>query len=187
MRKVGPALLLAAFGALLCVGLSNLLAPRIEAQRRASAERALFDLLPATLYDVSPLSHPIALPAGGPLGNPESRTGYLATRDGAPRAVLLPVTAEGYEGPIRLWIAIDRDGRLVGLKVLEQRETPGLGDLARHADWLRGFLGRRGDLDSIDRIAGATVTSKAVTDALQRALRYFDARREALLAVERAP
>lgn len=183
MRRAMAPLSLAGAGALLCLLVALLLAPRIAAQRQAAAERALFDLLPAELYDDRPLDHPVALPAGGLLGNTDAAPGYQARRAGMTRAVLLPVSAGGYEGPIRLWVAIDRDGRLVGVKVLEQHETPGLGDLARHVGWLHGLRNRRPDsLGAADQIAGATVTSRAVTDALQRALRFFDAHRDALLA-----
>ena len=48
---------------------------------------------------------------------------------------------------------------------------------------VRDSASLRADGGSIDQISGATVTSRAVTDALQRALRFFDAERERLLEV----
>ena len=186
-------LLIALLGAGLLALLQHFAAPRIEQQRQAAAERALLDLLPAGSYDNRPLQQPISLPAGGLLGNGRAEQGYLASLNGQPSAVLLPVSARGYEGPIQLLVAVTPDGRLLASKVLQQQETPGLADLLapERVSWLRSLDGKslgadwslRADGGSIDQISGATVTSRAVTDALQRALRFFDAERERLLEV----
>jgi electron transport complex protein RnfG len=184
-------LLIALLGAGLLALLQHFAAPRIEQQRQAAAERALLDLLPAGSHDNRPLRQPIALAAGGLLGNGRTEQGYLASLNGRPSAVLLPVSASGYEGPIQLLVAITPDGRLLASKVLQQQETPGLADLLalERVSWLRSLDGKslaadwslRADGGRIDQITGATVTSRAVTDALQRALRFFDAERERLL------
>ncbi|WP_252274131.1 RnfABCDGE type electron transport complex subunit G [Pseudomonas subflava] len=195
MKRAAPLLLLIVLlGAGLLAILQHVAAPRIEQQRQTAAERTLLDLLPAGGYDNRPLQNPIALPAGGLLGNPGAEPGYLARLNGRPSAVLLPVSARGYEGPIRLLVAITADGRLLASKVLQQQETPGLADLLapERAHWLGGFTDKtleanlklRADGGQIDQIAGATVTSRAVTDALQRALRFFDAERERLLGAQ---
>lgn len=190
-RAVLLLLLIALLGAGLLALLQYFAAPRIEQQRQAAAERALLDLLPAGSYDNRPLQQPIALAAGGLLGNARTEQGYLASLNGRPSAVLLPVSASGYEGPIQLLVAITPDGRLLASKVLQQQETPGLADLLapERVSWLRRLDDKSMDADwslsadggRIDQIAGATVTSRAVTDALQRALRFFDAERERLL------
>lgn len=190
-RSIALLLPLALLGAGLLGLAQHFAAPRIEQQRQLAAERALLDLLPAGSYDNLPLQRPIALPASGLLGNAHAEPGYLASLNGQPSAVLLPVSSKGYEGAIRLLVAISPDGRLLASKVLQQQETPGLADLAapERANWLRSFDQRalhaewalRADGGRIDQIAGATVTSRAVTDALQRALRFFDAERERLL------
>lgn len=190
-RAVLLLLLIALLGAGLLALLQYFAAPRIEQQRQAAAERALLDLLPAGSYDNRPLQQPIALAAGGLLGNARTEQGYLASLNGRPSAVLLPVSASGYEGPIQLLVAITPDGRLLASKVLQQQETPGLADLLapERVSWLRRLDDKSMDADwslsadggRIDQIAGATVTSHAVTDALKRALRFFDAERERLL------
>lgn len=194
MRPIAMLALLTLLGASLLASLQYLAAPRIEAQRQLAAERQLLDLLPVALYDNRPLSQPIALPADGLLGNRTPQAGYLATLSGEPSAVLIPVTARGYEGDIQLLVAISADGRLIASKVLQQRETPGLGDLIlpERSPWLAGFDGKtlndatpswnlRVDGGEFDQIAGATITSRAVSDALQRSLRFFDTQRAYLL------
>ncbi|MNF78749.1 Electron transport complex protein RnfG [compost metagenome] len=109
--------------------------------------------------------------------------------------MLLRSQALGYAGTIDLLIAIDLDGRLLGVKTLKQTETPGLG--ARIADWPNAWLGAfsgksrtdpgdngwalKKDQGHFDQIAGATITSRAVINATHDALRYFDEHRHSLL------
>jgi electron transport complex protein RnfG len=194
MTRSAVALLLglAALAAVLLTLLQALAGPSIDAERLAAAERAMLDLLPAELYDNHPLAQPVELQVGGLLGNTAPTQGYLATLAGRPSAVLLPVDARGYVGEIRLLVAISPDGRLIGSKVLRQQETAGLGDLLQRSPWLSRFNGLsldaptehwllREEGGAIDQISGATVSSRAARDALQRALRYFDAHRSRLL------
>lgn len=187
-------LLLATLGLGIAVALAtlqHLAAPHIEQQRQLASERQLLDLLPAGSYDNNPLGEPIALPTGGLLGNSRAEPGYLARLRGKPSAVLLPISARGYEGPIRLLVAISSDGRLIASKVLEQRETPGLADLTapQRRAWLEHFDNLKADDDwrlqadggAIDQIAGATITSRSVSDALLAALRFYASERARLL------
>ncbi|MCO6055607.1 RnfABCDGE type electron transport complex subunit G [Pseudomonas sp. MOB-449] len=177
------------------IAADRLLAGRIEAERQAADERALLDLLPPGSYDNHPLANPIALPPSELLGSTAPAQAWLATQGGAPIAVLLPTTAKGYEGPIRLLLAIHPDGRLLATKVLGHRETAGIGDRiepARSA-WLQVFTDAslashpeaewrvKADKGEFDQIAGATITSRAVVSAIQHALQYFDGHHPLLL------
>jgi electron transport complex protein RnfG len=186
--------LLAALG----IGLTYLAqrssAPRIAAEQRLIDSRNLLDLLAPGSYDNQPLEQPLTL-EGTALSNSLLQAGYRATRAGQPYAVLLRSQTLGYAGAIDLLIAIDVNGRLLGVKTLKQAETPGLGALI--ADWpnawLQGFSGKsrtdpddRGwalkkDQGQFDQVAGATITSRAVINATHDALRYFDEHRLQLL------
>lgn len=173
-------------------------APIAQATRQWQEQRWLVALPPSS-YDNRPLA--TALPLRD-TALPHSRllAGYAASRAGSTVAVLLHSQFMGYGGPVELVIAIDRQGRLMGVQVLEQQESPGLGDqLANPAlHWLDQFIGKgqtnppaqawaiRRDQGAFDQLAGATVTSRAVIDALQDALRYFDEHRSSLLG-EAAP
>lgn len=196
MNKANAVLLvvIAALAATLLGVLHIVAEPRIEAERQAAAERALLDLLPAALYDNRPLAQPRALPAGGLLGQSTPASSYIATLGGEPTAVLLPVSAKGYSGEIQLLLAIAPDGRLISSKVLRHRETAGLGELIERnrSPWLSQFDGLapdgvparwslRDEGGTVDQISGATISSRAVRDALQRGLRYFDSHRDLLL------
>jgi len=109
--------------------------------------------------------------------------------------VLLRSRSEGYAGTLELLIAIDANGRVLGVKTLEQRETPGLGgDIGEWPNsWLQAFIGKsrteptdagwalKKDQGQFDQIAGATITSRAAVNAIHDALRYFDEHRALLL------
>ncbi|CAI8951732.1 Ion-translocating oxidoreductase complex subunit G [Pseudomonas sp. IT-P74] len=171
-------------------------APRIAAEQHLIDSRHLLDLIAPDSYDNQPLEHPIKIEAAA-LTNSTLLGGYLATRGDQPVVVLLRSQTLGYAGAIDLLIAVDANGRLLGVKTLKQSETPGLG--ARIADWpnawLQVFSGKsrtepgdsgwalKKDQGQFDQIAGATITSRAVINAVHDALRYFDEHRQHLLGI----
>ncbi|MBK5935795.1 RnfABCDGE type electron transport complex subunit G [Halorhodospira halophila] len=93
-------------------------------------------------------------------------------------------TPEGYAGTIRLLVGIDADGEIIGVRPVAHRETPGLGDAIETArsDWIHGFDDRalgeppeadwrvRQDGGAFDGITGATITARAVIDAVRAVL-----------------
>jgi len=180
-RWLAP-LVVALLGVTLASALHGMLAARTEAARQASEERQLLDLLPAGSHDNAPLRQPLSLPG-------QAAPAYRATLAGRFSAVLLTLDTPGYEGPIRVLVAIDPDGRLIGSKVLAQRETPGLGDAIARPEWLAQFGGKtlaqrwqwRRDGGDFDQISGATLSSRAVLLGVRQALQVFAANRERLL------
>lgn len=160
-----------------------------DAEKQLQSRQRLA-VLPESSYDNQPLDTPLPRPAPQ---RPNSRilAAYRATLAGKPAAIILVTQAQGYAGPIVLSVAIAPDGRLIGSQVVEQQESPGLG--ARLGDpqvnWLGQFANRqlgdhwalKRDQGDFDQLAGATVTSRAVIEALQEALRYFDEQRNVLL------
>jgi len=161
----------------------------VDAERQLQASQFLA-ALPAQSYDNHPLDSALPLPADQPLHS-KVLAAYRATRGTSPTAIVLVSQVQGYAGPIRLTIAIDAEGRLIGTRVVEQQESPGLG--AQIADPQSGWLAQfakhglgdhwaiRRDQGDFDQLAGATVTSRAVIEAQQEALRYFDQHRSELL------
>lgn len=87
-------------------------------------------------------------------------------------------SAKGYSGDIVTMAAVDLGGTIVRIKILSQNETPGLGARITEAisgnnarSWFQErFSGKKIEsLDrSVDAIAGATVSSKAVIDSIQK-------------------
>jgi electron transport complex, RnfABCDGE type, G subunit len=161
----------------------------VDAERQLLANQFLA-VLPAQSYDNRPLDNALRLPTEQPLHS-KILAAYRATHGTLPIAIVLVSQVQGYAGPIKLTLAIDTEGRLIGTRVVEQRESPGLGGQIAdpQSGWLAQFakhgLGDRWalrrDQGDFDQLAGATVTSRAVIDAQQEALRYFDQHRSELL------
>jgi electron transport complex protein RnfG len=188
--------------AIATVGLVALLqlatAERIATAERESQVRALSEILPRSSYDNNLLDNSIEL-HDPLLGNKSPQAAYIALKDGKPSAIILRATApDGYSGAIQLLIGIQADGRLAGVRVLNHRETPGLGDkieLAKSA-WIRSFNGKslsdpdadgwavKRDRGEFDQFAGATITPRAVVKAVHKALQYFDAHKQQLFATQ---
>lgn len=131
------------------------------------------------------------------LGTPATLKAYRARRGGEAIGVVLECVApNGYSGAIRLLVGIAPDGRVLGVRVSEHRETPGLGDAidVRKSDWIERFAGRslrnpspagwrvRKEGGEFDQFTGATITPRAVVGAVANALLYFERHRDELLA-----
>lgn len=96
--------------------------------------------------------------------------------------IILVTSTQGYGGDIQLAVGISKDGLIKGISFLELNETAGLGMEADSEEFLGQFIGKESnkftvtktgaEIDSeIDAISGATITSNAVTDAVNMALR----------------
>ncbi len=186
--------LLGLIAALTLSGLDWLTRDRIAEQHQRHALAALAQMLDPETYDNDLLDdwfeHRIE-------GLKQPGLAYRARRDGRPVALLVDATTErGYSGPIRLLVAVDSQGVLLGVRVLEHRETPGLGDRIERArsDWIEQFTGRalghpppsqwkpgrRGG--SFDTLSNATTPSQAVIDAVRNVLVWFEDHRERAFA-----
>jgi electron transport complex protein RnfG len=189
--RLGLAGLLAAA---LLAGVWALTHERIAEEARRVELAAMAAVLPPELYDNDPLADTLVLCARDDLG-PGRHTVYRARRAGEPVALALTATApDGYSGRIELLIGIDLEGRVLGVRVVSHRETPGLGDAieAEKSDWIGRFRGLalgdppaerwrvRRDGGDFDQFAGATVTPRAVVNALRRALEFHEREAAAL-------
>lgn len=153
------------------------LTPLIAKQRAQHLEQQLLGFMPQGSYDNHPLQRPIALAAGGLLNNPKALDGYLAYKKQRLSAVIVPVTVSGYEGPIRVWVAVAADGKLLNSRIIAQRETPTITDhvLAANSIWRAQFKGRSAvEFAEVDQVAGATRTSRAVVEALARGVEFVN-------------
>ena len=99
--------------------------------------------------------------------------------------VITTTTGEGYGGSIQISVGIAKDGTVKGIEMLSISETAGLGMnadtpefKAQYADksveeFVVTKAGATAD-NEIDAISGATITSNAVTNAVNSAMEYFN-------------
>jgi len=119
-----------------------------------------------------------------PASQPESaQKVYVGFDDaGRPRGVAVEAAAAGFQDVIALIYGFDPGtGRLLGMKVLESKETPGLGDkIEKDRAWVAKFDGAEPPLAAVKRstgargeigaISGATISSRAVVRIINRSL-----------------
>ena len=164
----------------------------IAEQRRQAELRTVREVLPQRLYDNDLLGDMIMVTNAALLGREQAQRVYRARLAGQPSAIAIQATApRGYNGKIDLIIGISRDGELTGVRVTAHKETPGLGDDIHQgvSDWVLDFDGRslnntselewavERDGGQFDQFTGATISPRAVVDAVHKALQYYDENR----------
>jgi len=168
---------------------------RIAANQQSGVTAGLQALMPPSSYDNDLLTDTIDVTAPDFLGTSRPVTVYRARRDGRPvAAIVRPIAPDGYRGPIELLVAIDREGTLMGVRVLRHNETPGLGDAfeTREPEWLDRFEGLslsnppptrwtvRRDGGDFDAFTGATITPRAIVKGVRYTLEYYERHRDML-------
>ena len=105
---------------------------------------------------------------------------YAAIKDGASFGVAIPTSSVGFGGPVSLMVICDMNGMIDTVKVMGHLETPGYGDRIDSEPWFieqyagMSVMSDQFNLGSeIDALAGATVTSKAVNKAINKAAELF--------------
>ncbi len=149
---------------------------------------SLAEVVPNGLHDNDLLQDTLTIPSAEyNLGNAETLV-YLAKQAGKVTAVCFKLTApDGYSGAINMVMGVDRDGNILGVRVLSHKETPGLGDKIEvtKSDWILKFVGRsldnlrrelwgvKKDGGEFDQFAGATITPRKTVQAIYRGLKLF--------------
>ncbi|GLP99643.1 electron transport complex subunit G [Methylophaga thalassica] len=170
---------------------------QIKENERQALLDAINTLIPHEQYDNAILQDTLALPKTEELGTEETTQVYRARKQSQPVAVVLTVVApNGYSGRIKMLVGIYNDGTLAGVRVINHKETPGLGDKidASRSNWIKQFEGLslenpssakwkvKKDGGAFDQFTGATITPRAVVKAVKASLEYFKNHREALFA-----
>ncbi|SNX53142.1 RnfABCDGE type electron transport complex subunit G [Thermoanaerobacterium sp. RBIITD] len=98
---------------------------------------------------------------------------------------VIKVAPQGFSGPVEEMIGIDKEGKITGITIVNQSETPGLGAKSIDPNWNRQYKDKKTDKDltvvktapsqdnQIQAITGATITSKAVTKGVNTAIEAF--------------
>lgn len=101
------------------------------------------------------------------------------------------IAPDGYSGTIRILMGVRTNGEIVAIRIIDHRETPGLGDgIVHNQAWLQSFLQKtlanarwavKKDGGDFDQFTGATITPRAVVKAVQKGLKMFAAQQSMLL------
>ena len=176
---------------------------RIEQSEREAAQRALLEIIPLERHDNDMLMdvQPVPEQYWATLGLKKGGNIHIARDQGQPVAAIIPaVTPDGYSGAISMIIGINFNGSIAGVRVVEHRETPGLGDKVdlKKSDWILSFNGKslvnpqasgwkvKKEGGDFDQFTGATITPRAVVSQVLKTLQYFEDDRERLLQIAAA-
>jgi electron transport complex protein RnfG len=179
----------------------HITAPQIVANEQAYLEQSLAPLLVGIPYTNNLSESTLVVPQPHTLPGKGPATVYRVYSDNQPVAALFSVTAEdGFSGPIKLLIGIDSLMNITSVRILEHRETPGLGDLieSSKSDWLMQLqktsltsptpdswaIKRNGGV--FDQLTGASITPRAVINAVKETLLYFEQHRDSVFAISPA-
>jgi len=162
--------------------------PKEEA-RKLKKLNAIKSVLPEISND--PFSELVSFPVDG---SKDSLDFYPGKKDGNMAGVAISTyTLKGYNGLIRLMVGFDMEGSIHNIAVLEQKETPGLGTKITSESFVSQYLGKnpgsfnmtvKKDGGEINAITGATITTRAFNDAVQRAYDSFMANKDGLNQTE---
>ena len=178
-RLVATLAITGALAGLLIVGVFQWADPRIRTHQAMVLREAVQEVLHhpdhyETLFLVDG-----ALAAAAPAGIDSATLDrvYLGyTANGAAAGFAIAGAEPGFQDVIRLIFGWDPEsGRILGMKVLDNKETPGLGDkIEKDSVFVGGFTGAATPLrgvrpgagagadDEVDMITGATISSRAV-------------------------
>jgi len=178
MVKLG--LIMAAYATLACVALAFVYAgtQKVIAERQQTdLENALKDLFPAGdgFEEITD-----TLQNGDP--SVTFKNGYAVTQNKALVGVAVRAVGASYGGPITVLIGVGRDGKISGVKVTENKDTPGLGANAANPTYFVDRVHKRTFTDQfagkaltdafevkgdVIAITASTITSKAVTNIVK--------------------
>lgn len=158
---------------------------------RKSEAAALFD----SLHKVLPPSEgdPVVLTVTNAAGR--AVTFYAVRSQGAYAGVAFSCASEkGYGGPVEILLGLKADGAIQGLEVIKQNETPGLGTKMTAPSFRAQFIGKpldavwkvRKDGGTVDAISGATISSRALCDAVSQGLALYKEFKDAIAAAAAA-
>ncbi len=146
-------------------------------QQALTQSQAMTKILPAKEYKEE---LPTPEPTGGKGEILKIFTAYYETEI---QGYIFKLSQKGYGGAIDLFVGIDKEGKISGVQITKHSETPGLGANAQNPKFTDKFIGKAGQLkvvksapgeSDIEAITSATITSRAVTDAVNLATAYYE-------------
>ncbi|EJN8560357.1 electron transport complex subunit RsxG [Vibrio alginolyticus] len=169
---------------------------QIKVQEQKQLLSVLNQVIPENMHD-NALTQACTMVTSRDLGTLRAMPAYLATKNGEPTAIAIEsIAPDGYNGEIKVITGIDNQGNILGTRVLNHQETPGLGDKIdlRVTDWILSFTGKqvtennwnswkvRKDGGDFDQFTGATITPRAVVKVVRNTVNYVNQSREDILS-----
>lgn len=156
------------------LGGTNLLTKnRIDALAAQNEQAAVSKVIKADSYEKKEISL-----------NGTKHTYYEAISNAAVVGYAFTVSENGYGGTISAVVGIEKNGKISAVEIVDvSNETPGLGQKAKNKSFTDQFSGKKSsvtvvkagaDEKEINAVTGATITSKAVANAVNQSLELYN-------------
>lgn len=167
----------------------------IAAAERTALLQSLHAVVPKSSHNNELINDQISMVSEQFLGSKRPLPIFRARKNGqAVAAIITAIAPDGYNGKIKLLIGVNYDGLIQGVRVIDHRETPGLGDAieTRRSDWILMFDGHsitstpqkqwkvKKDGGNFDQLTGATITPRAIVKAIHKALEFYSLNRDTI-------
>ena len=163
----------------------------IAEQRRLEMLRAIEAVLPD--FNNEPDTDTVELKVGTDRKGEDVMRRFFRGRLGdALTGVAFKVVApDGYSGDIEIMVGVRPDGTVNAIEILNHAETPGLGDKIEEGWFKNQFSDKtlrnvdwrvKKDGGDFDQIAGATISPRAVVEAVHRGLEFFNKHRRTIVS-----
>jgi len=107
----------------------------------------------------------------------------VARVDDVPSGAVFVISVRGWNPGIIALVGVDSSGEITGLEIIQERESPGFGELVRAESFREQFIGNSHDMEfltsgtaannQVAAAAGATVSSQAIFNGAAAAAIYF--------------
>jgi electron transport complex protein RnfG len=137
--------------------------PIVEANRKAREKEAIMFVLPGiTSYEEKT--------------TPLDKRYFEGVFNGQQVGYAIHTQVRGHRGPINILVGFSKDGRIFNIRIIEHRETPGLGSRITEPHFTEQFKDRDVadiNLETIQAITGATISFRAVVDGVREQVKEF--------------
>lgn len=179
--KIGGTLFaFSAIAALLLAGTNQITSPIIEQLNIKSNNEARMEVIPQAkdFKEVAADKYKEA--------NPTTVSEVYEAADGSNTVgYTVKVNPSGYGGTVEVTVGISTEGKITGVKIGNNSETPGLGAKSQEPEFYEQYKGKDAKTlevvksgsageNQIKAISGATITSNAVTSGVNEAIQVFD-------------
>ncbi len=169
----------------------------IEESDARAKRMFLNQVVPSNLYDNNLVKDTISVEPNPLIGNKKNIDIYRAKKNNQVVAVIIETIApDGYSGEIKTLVGIGQKDKILGVRVITHKETPGLGDYIEvdKSQWIKNFnlksLDEMGEKEwavkkdggDFDYVSGATITARAVVKSTYKSLLYVKENKKRLFA-----
>lgn len=181
------------FGVVLAIS-DSITVDDIAARALEDRLNSLSQVIPASIHDNNLVADAITMK------NERNKeiTVYRAIKNGQVTGLAYEIFGSGYAGEMKLMMGVDTQGKVLGVRVLAHKETPGLGDKMeeKKGDWILRFTGLslgnpppdkwkvKKDGGQFDQFAGATITPRGVVDAIRKGLELFASNKAKMMDID---